>query len=78
MALVSALILALALAGVLVLAAAADHAGWFAEGARLALRGSRGSPVRLFIGVCVVSFVGSVLFSLDADAAALVTLLLLH
>jgi arsenical pump membrane protein len=59
------------LAGVLVLAAAADEAGWFAAGARLAVRGSHGSPTRLFVGVCVVSFVGSVLFSLDAAAVAL-------
>jgi arsenical pump membrane protein len=65
------------LAGVLVLAAAADEAGWFAEGARLALRGSRGSPARLFAGVCVVSFAGSVLFSLDAAAVALTPVVLI-
>jgi arsenical pump membrane protein len=65
------------LAGVLVLAAAADEAGWFAEGARLAVRGSRGSPVRLFVGVCVVSFAGSVLFSLDAAAVALTPVVLI-
>jgi arsenical pump membrane protein len=65
------------LAGVLVLAAAADDAGWFAEGARLAVRGSRGSPRRLFIGVCVVSFIGSVLFSLDAAAVALTPVVLI-
>jgi arsenical pump membrane protein len=65
------------LAGVLVLAAAADDAGWFAEGARLAVRGSRGSPVRLFVGVCVVSFVGSALFSLDAAAVALTPVVLI-
>ena len=65
------------LAGVLVLAAAADEAGWFAEGARLAVRGSRGSPVRLFAGVCVVSFAGSVLFSLDAAAVALTPVVLI-
>jgi arsenical pump membrane protein len=59
------------LAGVLLLAAAADDAGWFAEGAELAVRAARGSPVRLFAGVCIVSFSGSVLFSLDAAAVAL-------
>ncbi len=65
------------LAGVLMLAAAADEAGWFAEGARLAVRGSRGSPARLFVGVCVVSFVGSVVFSLDAAAVALTPVVLI-
>jgi arsenical pump membrane protein len=65
------------LAGVLVLAAAADEAGWFAAGARLAVRGSHGSPARLFAGVCVVSFAGSVLFSLDAAAVALTPVVLI-
>ena len=65
------------LAGVLVLAAAADDAGWFSEGARLAVHGSRGSPRRLFVGVCAVSFVGSVLFSLDAAAVALTPVVLI-
>ena len=65
------------LAGVLVLAAAADDAGWFSEGARLAVQGSRGSPRRLFVGVCAVSFVGSVLFSLDAAAVALTPVVLI-
>ncbi len=65
------------LAGVLVLAAAADDAGWFSEGARLAVQGSHGSPRRLFIGVCAVSFVGSVLFSLDAAAVALTPVVLI-
>ena len=65
------------LAGVLVLAAAADEAGWFAEGARLAVRGARGSPLRLFAGVCIVSFAGSVLFSLDAAAVALTPVVLI-
>ena len=65
------------LAGVLVLAAAADEAGWFAEGARLAVRGARGSPLRLFVGVCIVSFAGSVLFSLDAAAVALTPVVLI-
>jgi arsenical pump membrane protein len=65
------------LAGVLALAAAADDAGWFAEGARLAVRGARGSPVRLFVGVCIVSFAGSVLFSLDAAAVAFTPVVLI-
>jgi arsenical pump membrane protein len=65
------------LAGVLVLAAAADDAGWFAEGARLAVRAARGSPLRLFAGVCIVAFLGSVLFSLDAAAVALTPVVLL-
>jgi arsenical pump membrane protein len=56
------------LAGVLALAAAADDAGWFAEGARLAVRGARGSPLRLFVGV---------LFSLDAAAVALTPVVLI-
>jgi arsenical pump membrane protein len=65
------------LAGVLLLAAAAEEAGWFAEGARLATRASRGSARRLFVGVCVVSFVGSVVFSLDAAAVALTPVVLI-
>ncbi len=65
------------LAGVLALAAAADDAGWFAEGARLAVRGARGSPLRLFVGVCIVSFAGAVLFSLDAAAVALTPVVLI-
>jgi arsenical pump membrane protein len=65
------------LAGVLLLAAAADEAGWFAEGARLAVRASHGSARRLFIGVCVVSFAGSVVFSLDAAAVALTPVVLI-
>jgi arsenical pump membrane protein len=65
------------LAGVLLLAAAADDAGWFSEGARLAIRWSRGSPRRLFAGVCVVSFAGSVVFSLDAAAVALTPVVLI-
>jgi arsenical pump membrane protein len=65
------------LAGVLILAAVADEAGWFAEGARLAVRASHGSARRLFVGVCVVSFAGSVVFSLDAAAVALTPVVLI-
>jgi arsenical pump membrane protein len=65
------------LAGVLVLAATAEAAGWFAAGARLAIRAAQGSPRRLFAGVCVVSFAGSVLFSLDAAAVALTPVVLI-
>jgi arsenical pump membrane protein len=65
------------LAGVLILAAAAEDAGWFAEGARLAARGARGSSRRLFLGVCLVSFAGSVIFSLDAAAVALTPVVLI-
>jgi arsenical pump membrane protein len=65
------------LAGVLVLAAAAEDAGWFAEGARLAARAARGSSRRLFLGVCIVSFAGSMIFSLDAAAVALTPVVLI-
>jgi arsenical pump membrane protein len=65
------------LAGVLLLAAAADEAGWFAEGARLAVRASHGSARRLYVGVCLVSFAGSVVFSLDAAAVALTPVVLI-
>ncbi|MEO9174660.1 MAG: SLC13 family permease [Gaiellales bacterium] len=65
------------LAGVLILAAVADEAGWFAEGARLAVRASRGSARRLYVGVCLVSFAGSVVFSLDAAAVALTPVVLI-
>ena len=63
------------LAGVLLLAALAEDAGLHAAGAALVVRGARGSPLRLVVGVAALTFVATALFSLDGAVLALTPLL---